>query len=101
VREAGSRLGYVHLDDNDGQADLHWPLFQGVLSRSVFHSMLDAFASVGYKGPVSIELRKDLPNPIEALMAARDAVNDWGRSTQEIPTTDPLPGQSASPDQVP
>src|SRR5437762_1171210 len=26
VRQAGARLGYVHVDDNDGKGDLHWPL---------------------------------------------------------------------------
>src|SRR5262249_42958204 len=31
VRRAGGRLGYVHLDDNDGVADLHWPLLAGRL----------------------------------------------------------------------
>src|SRR5262249_54766835 len=29
VTRAGPRLGYVHLDDNDGAGDLHWPLLTG------------------------------------------------------------------------
>ena len=33
ARRAGGRLGYVHIDDNDGKSDLHWPLFDGVLTR--------------------------------------------------------------------
>ena len=33
IAAAGDRLGYVHLDDNDGEADLHWPLLDGRADR--------------------------------------------------------------------
>src|SRR5262249_1323512 len=33
VVQAGSRLGYVHFDDNDGVADLHLPLLKGKLTE--------------------------------------------------------------------
>ena len=34
VRRAGPRLGYVHLDDNVGRGDLHWPLLTGRLTET-------------------------------------------------------------------
>ena len=77
VRDAGERLGYVHIDDNDGRADCHWPLFQGVLTPSVLESTLDALLSTGYSGPVAIELAKGLARPLEGLVEARDIIVAW------------------------
>ncbi len=77
VRDAGDRIGYVHIDDNDGQADCHWPLFQGVLKPSVLESMLNALLAVGYDGPVAIELAKGLAGPLAGLVAARDVLAAW------------------------
>jgi len=39
---AGPLLGYVHLDDNDGKNDLHWPLLRGRLTESILHNVLTA-----------------------------------------------------------
>ena len=77
IRRAGGRLGYVHIDDNDGRADSHWPLFQGVLTRATFESMLDALGAAGYDAPVAIELAKGLPGAVEGLVAARGALLAW------------------------
>lgn len=93
VRSAGSRLGYVHMDDNDGQTDRHWPLFQGVLTSSVFEAMLEALDSVRYEGPLAIELSKETMNPIGSLIAARDAVEARWRSLSKTGSEDQgLPG---------
>ena len=32
ARAAGPLLAHVHLDDNDGVGDLHWPLLSGQLT---------------------------------------------------------------------
>ena len=35
IANAGDRLGYVHLDDNDGLSDLHWSLLEGVMTEEI------------------------------------------------------------------
>ena len=92
VHEAGDRIGYVHLDDNDGRADCHWPLFQGVLTRAALDSMLDALVHVGYCGPVAIELGKRLARPLAGLTAARDILAAWELSRKTAEPQDPLSG---------
>ena len=67
VRRAGSRLGYVHLDDNDGQGDLHWPLLTGRLTRDGLRELGAALRSVGYRGPLSLELNPANADPVAAL----------------------------------
>lgn len=67
LQAAGQRLGYVHLDDNDGQRDLHWALLDGVLTRTVLHNTISALQDLNYTGGVSLELSPQLPNPRDAL----------------------------------
>ncbi len=97
VRAAGDRLGYVHIDDNDGRGDCHWPLFDGILEPPVFEAMLDALVATGYCGPVSIELAKRLGRPLSALCAARDALLAWqtGRQVFAGQVTSPASGGTA------
>jgi sugar phosphate isomerase/epimerase len=64
---AGARLGYAHLDDNDGEGDLHWSLLDGVLTRASLAATLAALENSAYSGPVSLELHPQLPNPAAAL----------------------------------
>src|SRR5437764_383609 len=56
VRRAGGRLGYVHLDDNDGAGDLHWPLLTGRLTRRDLEGLAAALREVNYCGGVALEL---------------------------------------------
>jgi sugar phosphate isomerase/epimerase len=67
VRQAGERLGYVHLDDNDGQGDLHWPLLAGRLTRAMLTEFLMALQGTGYPSCLSFELNPDNPDPVGAL----------------------------------
>lgn len=67
LHAAGDRLGYVHLDDNDGQSDLHWALLDGVLTRTVLRDTLTALDNLPYSGGVSLELSPQLPDPHAAL----------------------------------
>lgn len=77
IRRAGSRLGYVHLDDNDGVGDLHWALLDGVMSETTLTESFAALAEIGYVGPVSLELSPNLPNPRLALQRSREIVLPW------------------------
>lgn len=67
VRRAGERLGYVHLDDNDGAGDLHWPLFTGRLTEPQLAETMRALQVIGYRGALSLELNPMNADPIEAL----------------------------------
>lgn len=67
IAQAGSRLGYAHLDDNDGEGDLHWALLDGVLTRASLAATLAALENSAYSGPVSLELHPQLPDPAAAL----------------------------------
>jgi len=74
IRRAGSRLGYVHLDDNDGRQDLHLGLLDGVLTENVLRRTFAALGEVGYQGPLSLELHPQLPDPLDALRRSREVV---------------------------
>ncbi len=67
VRQAGSRLTYVHLDDNDGQNDLHWPLLTGRLTETILLHLGQALRESGYQGAVALELKPGKADPIAAL----------------------------------
>jgi sugar phosphate isomerase/epimerase len=67
VRRAGDRLGYVHLDDNDGAGDLHWPLLTGRLTSQQLADTMTALRTIGYRGALSLELNPMNPEPAEAL----------------------------------
>lgn len=79
VQKAGDRLGYVHIDDNDGKGDLHWALFDGVLKPAVMDRFLTALEESGYDGTIGIEIRNSLPAPMTSVASARDFVLEWGR----------------------
>ena len=64
---AGGRLGYVHLDDNDGKGDLHLPLLQGVMQETDLERTVAALKSVGYEDAVSLELSPKLTDPLQSL----------------------------------
>jgi D-psicose/D-tagatose/L-ribulose 3-epimerase len=74
VRRASSRLGYVHLDDNDGVGDLHWPLFTGRLTRPQLADALAALQTIGYRGALALELNPANPQPVDALREGKDIV---------------------------
>ena len=74
IRQAGERLGYVHLDDNDGVGDLHWSLLDGVMTENSLRGIFTALDEIGYDGGVSLELSARLPDPFAALRASREIV---------------------------
>ena len=74
IRAAADRLGYVHLDDNDGRGDLHWSLLDGVLTEESLRQTFAALQEIDYDGPVSLELSPALANPAAALRRSREIV---------------------------
>jgi sugar phosphate isomerase/epimerase len=74
IKAAGDRLGYVHLDDNDGIGDLHWSLLDGVLTEASLRQTFAALDEIGYEGPLSLELSPALADPASALARSREVV---------------------------
>lgn len=74
VRRAGERLGYVHLDDNDGIGDLHWPLFTGRLTQQQLAATIAALEAIGYRGALALELNPANPRPADALREGKAMV---------------------------
>lgn len=72
IHKAGSKLGYVHFDDNDGENDLHWSLLDGVMSHDDLRKTFQALVEIGYNGAVSLELSPKLPSPKQSLIASRE-----------------------------
>jgi sugar phosphate isomerase/epimerase len=75
IRRASDRLGYVHLDDNDGRDDLHWPLFTGRLTERQLADTLGALQAIDYRGALSLELKPATSDPAEALRDSKRIVD--------------------------
>ena len=76
IREAEAQLGYVHLDDNDGQGDLHWSLLDGVLTPESLQQTFASLAEIDYSGAISLELSPNLPDPLFAIEQSYQIVKD-------------------------
>jgi sugar phosphate isomerase/epimerase len=71
-------LKHVHVNNNDGLTDLHWPPQRGKLGSEEFRSFFCRLAESGYDGGVSIELAN--PRPIAKTIT--DSVNFLQRVVQ-------------------
>jgi sugar phosphate isomerase/epimerase len=71
VRRAGPRLAYLHLDDNDGAGDLHWPLLTGRLTHQHLDDLAAALWEMGYDGETALELNPENADPAGALRQGR------------------------------
>ena len=71
ILKADQRLGYVHLDDNDGVGDLHWALCDGVMTPASLAALFDALAEIEYDGGISLEMNPTLPDPFDAIQRSR------------------------------
>jgi sugar phosphate isomerase/epimerase len=81
IRAAGSRLGYVHFDDNDGASDLHLPLKAGLLDDDQLRQVLAALAALGYAGALTLELKPGVGDPREALRLGKSLLESLGKLT--------------------
>jgi sugar phosphate isomerase/epimerase len=72
----GDRLGYIHLDDNDGVDDLHLALTDGVQTTESLVTFFKVLADVGYDGPVSLEMKQNLPDPFDAIRRSKALLTD-------------------------
>ncbi|NJN82856.1 MAG: sugar phosphate isomerase/epimerase [Caldilineaceae bacterium] len=78
ILKADQRLGYVHLDDNDGVGDLHWALCDGVMTQESLKSLFHALVEIEYDGGVSLEMNPTLPDPFDAIQRSRAvALQAW------------------------
>jgi sugar phosphate isomerase/epimerase len=77
VRRAGERLAYVHLDDNDGRGDLHWPLLSGRLTPAQLSQTLTALRDIRYNRTLSLELNPGNPEPDKALRDGKALVEQF------------------------
>ena len=73
---AGDRLAYIHLDDNDGQGDLHLALTDGVQTKESLATFFSVTRDIGYTGPFSLEMRPTLPDPLDAIRRSKAIVED-------------------------
>jgi sugar phosphate isomerase/epimerase len=74
VRRAGPLLGHVHLDDNDGVADLHWPLLTGRLTARHLADVAGALRAIDYRGGLALELNPGNDDPVAALREGKELV---------------------------
>jgi sugar phosphate isomerase/epimerase len=74
IERAGTRLRYVHLDDNDGKQDLHLPLFAGLLKEDDLADVLSSLGEADYDGALCLELSAQLPQPEDALRQGKEIV---------------------------
>ena len=75
VDQAGDRLGYVHLDDNDGVNDVHWSLLSGVLSETVLRDFLHLLRDTKYRRGVALELNAKLDDPLRNVVESKRIVD--------------------------
>jgi len=80
---AGKRIGYVHLDDNDGRSDKHWPLLDGRLTLDALARTLEALKQAGYEGTLGLELKHDRASLVSVFSRNRNLVLRM-QSTSEV-----------------
>lgn len=68
IREAGPRLVNIHVHDNDGAEDWHWPLAVGCID---FRPVALALEETGYSGPLTYECVSQPDAGNAALYASR------------------------------
>ena len=72
ARAAGPLLGYVHLDDNDGIGDLHWPLLTGRLTPKHLTDLAAALRELRFSGGLSLELKAPASERTSAFRAGKE-----------------------------
>jgi sugar phosphate isomerase/epimerase len=81
IGSANKRLFYLHLDDNDGVSDLHWPLLTGRLTQDMLRATVDSLGTQGYAGALSLEFRAQHAEPAAALQRGRELLEKLLQNT--------------------
>lgn len=66
-------LMHVHLNNNDGMGDLHWPPQRGKLTTPEFEALFLELREQGYGGRISIELSRPRP-VVQTINRSREFV---------------------------
>ncbi|MFC1671940.1 sugar phosphate isomerase/epimerase family protein, partial [Planctomycetota bacterium] len=64
IRKMGNRLFHIHVHDNDGEADTHFPLDQGNIDFALFYNLLKQ-ASID--ATISVEAHAEMETKVECL----------------------------------
>ena len=72
ARAAGPLLAYVHLDDNDGAGDVHWPLLTGRLTAARLAELAAGLREIAFTGGISLELKTPAAERPEALRRSKE-----------------------------
>jgi sugar phosphate isomerase/epimerase len=75
IVKAGSRLGYVHLDDNDSVRDVHWPLLTGRLTEEMLEAVLIVLDAGESDIGVALELNPANYDPLGALAESKRIID--------------------------
>jgi sugar phosphate isomerase/epimerase len=70
------RLGYVHLNDNDGVNDLHLALTDGVQTTDSLAGLLQILDDISYDDPISLEIKNDLPDPLDSVTHSYEIITN-------------------------
>jgi sugar phosphate isomerase/epimerase len=65
VEKAKKFLVHVHINNNDGIHDLHYPPYNGTLKKDDFFSFINALKQINYQGYYSFEI-VTAPDPFDA-----------------------------------
>jgi sugar phosphate isomerase/epimerase len=84
ITQADSRLGYIHLDDNDGVTDLHGPLLSGQLTLKMLEEILAALRANGYSGSLALELNPKNTAPLDALREGKRLIEQLQEAVQGV-----------------
>lgn len=71
---AGDRLAYIHLDDNDGERDLHLPLTDGIQTEESLERFFNTLEDIHYDGALSLEMMPTLRDPLDAIRRGKAIV---------------------------
>jgi len=72
IEQAGPLLGYVHLDDNDGVNDVHWPLLSGRLTDATLRTTVAALRAADYREALELELSPKNAEPVAAARQGKE-----------------------------
>jgi sugar phosphate isomerase/epimerase len=78
ARLAGARLAYVHVDDNDGVQDLHWPLLTGRLQYHQLQQLFAVLTQIAYRGGLALELTPGVGDAEAALYGSKQLLARLG-----------------------